>query len=286
MSRILTICSGIPGVGKTHLAVNLALELVRRGRRVGIYHRRDGSSPIDRFIDIQPLEERRDERERMPVMSRGYLGIDILSFRLPPGQWRSQDSAELHQDFRQFDVEEGYDDLLVDTSGMSQHEQLACCLASPVVMLVLTPDPRSQVEAFALMRILQLNGFSGQVRVLVNRVMYVVDAAEIYELFAHSLRHHLDMEAGTLEILVHDECIPKSEQYRQAFSAVFPDAEASSGIVVIVDDMDTLRSNTSRDAIAAFWDHVLDHMQLSPMLPGGVRLERRETDETVITAIS
>jgi Mrp family chromosome partitioning ATPase len=38
MTRIMTITSGIAQVGKTHMAINLALELVRRGRLVGVFH--------------------------------------------------------------------------------------------------------------------------------------------------------------------------------------------------------------------------------------------------------
>lgn len=277
MTRILTICSGCAGTGKTHLGVNLALELVRRGRQVGVYHRQDGASPVDRFIDIRALEDRRQEaaggKDHAPVIVRGYLGIDILSFDLPLAEWRNATPVELQRGIHQFNAEDGYDDLIIDTSGLGPREQLACCLAAPVVMLVLTPDPATHSEAFALLRILQLNGFSGQLRLLVNRVSYAVDATEIYETFANTLRQHLDMEAGALEVLVRDECVPKSEHYRQAFSAVFPDAEASAGIVVIVDDMETLRNAGSEHAIEDYWEAVRACLCGPLYLPGGATLD-------------
>jgi len=35
MTRVITITGGIAGLGKTHIAINLSLELVRRGRLYG-----------------------------------------------------------------------------------------------------------------------------------------------------------------------------------------------------------------------------------------------------------
>lgn len=279
----MTITGGSAGVGKTHLAVNLSLELVRRGRQVGLYHVPDCDSPVDCFIDVQHIIERPQQadadHDRQQVISRGYLGVDILSSEMPLADWSTIDRETLAQYVRAMDVEEGYDDFLIDTSGMGPRELLACCLASPLVMLVVTPDKQSQAEAFALLRILQLNGFEGGLRLLVNRVPYAVDAQDIQKVFNHEVSRHLGIEAGMPWYIVEDTAVPRSERYRQAFSAVFPDSDAAAGIVVIADDFDSIPDPAGPNVLAEWWERFIDRVQSPLHLPGNALLETQTVTE-------
>ena len=58
----MTIVSGIPQTGKSHLAVNLAFEYIRRGRLVGLYHELAAESPIENIVSLKApdLKQRRD----------------------------------------------------------------------------------------------------------------------------------------------------------------------------------------------------------------------------------
>ena len=277
MTRIITVTGSDAGVGKTHLAVNLSLELVRRGRQAALFHMSECDTPIERFIDIQPLVERRkhevDEREQRHIISRGYIGIDILSCEVPLSDWAGAQDETLTQCVQAMEVEDGYDDFLVDTSGMGPRELVGCCLASPLIILVITPDPHSQAEAFALLRVLQLNGFDGHVRLLVNRASCAMDAVEIHQTFNDEVRSHLETDMGTPLVLPEDRCVARSERYRQAFSAVYPDSEAAAAIVVIADDIENLAVEASPQALFDYWDRFIEIVRSPIHLPGKVLLE-------------
>jgi len=277
MTRIITITGGIAGVGKTHLAVNLSLELVRRGRQVALFHIPDGDTPVERFIDIQPLIERRQqtaaEQEQQHVINRGYLGIDILSCLIPLAEWPTAPDELLMPCVQSMDVEEGYDEFIVDTSGMAPRELVGCCLASPVIMLVVTPDPRSQAEAFAMLRVLQMNGFSGDLRLLVNRVSSAMDAHDIHYVFNQETSRHLGMKTRPPWVILEDSSVPRAERYRQAFSAVFPDSEAAAGIVVIADDIDSMPGDAAADPLTAWWARFIDIIRSPIQLPGDALLD-------------
>ena len=78
MTRIMTIASGLAQVGKTHLAINLALELVRRGWLVGVFEEQDSASTIEDFLVLQEPEthlRRADDINVQGVLRRGYQGI-------------------------------------------------------------------------------------------------------------------------------------------------------------------------------------------------------------------
>jgi hypothetical protein len=152
MTRIITITSGLTQIGKTHLAVNLALEMVRRGRRAGLYHELHSATPVDALLALQqaapPRRRATDNVRTDKVVRRGYLGIDILGCELPLQQLAQLPAGQLERCIESMDAEDGYDDFLIDTSGMEPHALLACCTAAALVILVVTADPHSQAEAF------------------------------------------------------------------------------------------------------------------------------------------
>ena len=79
MTRIMTITSGLPGVGKTHLAINIALEQVRRGRQVGVFYARECATPIENLLLVQQpvsMLRRADdstERDCCAAVTRGSI---------------------------------------------------------------------------------------------------------------------------------------------------------------------------------------------------------------------
>ena len=170
MTRIMTVTSGMAQVGKTHVAANIALELVRRGRFAGIFHDAVQGGHVGALLELQALpESQHGDDEEHGVIRQGYQGIDVLGCELPLSAWLHSGDSRRSECLGSIDVEEGYDDFLLDTSGMDEHTQLACCCAAAIVILVVTPQAGSQAEAFALLRVLSLNGFSGKLCLLVNK---------------------------------------------------------------------------------------------------------------------
>lgn len=276
MTRIITITSGLAQVGKTHLAVNLALELVRRGHRAGLYHELRSAAPIEGLLTLQqavpPRRRATDSACTDKVIRRGYLGIDIITCEQPLQLLPQCPAAQLERCIESMDAEGGYDDLLVDTSGMEPHALLASCAAASLVLLVVTPDPRTQAEAFALLRVLQLNGFTGELRLLVNRVPSVVDAGEIRERLGSRVQQHLGIELPLLGALVENRHVDLAQQSRQAFSSLFPDSAAAGCVVVIADALEELALKTT-GTLAEFWSAFLERVRMPVQLAGDTQLE-------------
>lgn len=276
MTRIMTVTSGLARVGKSQLAINLGLELVRRGRWVGLFHDQADAASIDRLLSLpQALyREQHDDEERLSdVLRCGYQGADIISCQLPLSEWAHSDPERVAHCINDLDIDEGYDDLIIDTSGMSGHEQLACCLASGMVVMVVTPEAAAQAEAFALLRILKLNGYNGPLRLLVNRARYAVDAGDIHQLFSQRVKSYLGMDIPLLEVMLEDEHIPMAEHARQAFSTVFPDSEATGCLVVIADEIENLLSAGQPASVRAYWEKVLELLARPLQLPGKAVLD-------------
>lgn len=273
MTRIITITGGMAQVGKTHLAVNLALELVRRGRFAGVLQ--EAAPGAGALLELQALpESQEDHDETRGIRRQGYQGIDVLDCETPLRCWLSHGGEQRLACLGAIDGLDGYDDLLIDTSAMDRRSQLACCQVADMVVLVVTPTAVSQAEAFALLRVLSLNGFAQPVYLLVNRSLYPVDSKDVYDGFLRLVKRHLGLEPGYLGAVAEDRRVSLAGQNRQAFSSLFPDSGATAGIVAAVDILEdaTIR-RPGGQTLSSFSGKLLAVLQRPVCLPGGGQLE-------------
>jgi flagellar biosynthesis protein FlhG len=278
MTRIMTIASGLAQVGKTHLAINLALELVRRGHFAGVFHDPGGNSSVEELLGLPQaatLRRREGDNDESVIMRRGYQGVDVLSCEMSVRLWPDLDAEQRLRCTGDMDVPDGYDDFLIDTSGMDARSQLACCKAAAVVIILVTPEPRSQAESFALLRVLQLNGFSGELFLIVNKVRYPVDSVDIYNSFSRLINTCLGLDIAFLGGVSEDRRVTMAQQNGQAFSSLFPDSEAAGAVIAIVDVLEEIPAQfvAGPQTLPAFLDALLEVMQTPVCLPGGVVLE-------------
>ncbi|MGB5305740.1 MAG: hypothetical protein WBO57_05835 [Gammaproteobacteria bacterium] len=279
----MTITSGVARAGKTHLGINLALELVRCGKRVGLFHDTTPATPISRLLASLPAPtcmHRRltDITTDNEILRTGYQGVDILSCRAPLCHWSGVDRKEVDNLAASLEVQGGYDDILIDTSGMSPHPVLACCLASALVILVVTPEGRSQSEAFALLRLLLLNGFDKGITLVINRAGTSEDIAAIRDGFMAKVKESLGLDLPLLGVLPDDTHLVQAEHAGQAFSSIFPDAVISAALVKLAQALDgvELPQAQAGQSLADFLDALFEKTRIPMRLTGGAELPPRQ----------
>jgi len=278
MTRIMTITSGLAQVGKTHLAVNLALELARRGRRVAVYHELQTARSVDDVLALpHAITSRRratDAQEVNDFIRRPYLGIDILSCRLPLRGWACGEASRLAACLDSLQAQQEFDDQFIDTSGMDPHSLVACCRASASVILVVTPDAHSQAEAFALLKVLVLNGYAGELWLLVNRAPDAETAQDIQRRFNTQVHAHLGGEIPLLGSVPEDAGVGQAQDFLQAYSAIFPDCDAAAAIVGLAVVLPPEpAADSAHGVLRRFWERFIEIMQEPLHLAGNALLQ-------------
>ena len=265
-------------MGKTHLAVNLALELARRGRRSAVYHELETVASVDAVLSLpyalKPLRRATDLQDANDFIRRGYLGIDILSCRQPLRAWATHDEQRLAASLDGLLAKQECDDLLIDTSGMDPRSLVACCRASACVILTVTPDPHSQAEAFALLKVLVLNGYAGEVWLVANRVTDTESAQEIQRRISTQVHAHLGGDIPLLGSIPEDVRVGRAQGCLQAFSAIFPDSDAAAAIVKLADVLPPgPAADNLHGALRHFWERFIEIMQEPVHLAGNALLQ-------------
>jgi flagellar biosynthesis protein FlhG len=184
-TRVVSITSGKGGVGKTTLTVNLALQLGREGKRVLILDGDLGMANVDIMFGIRPKYTIHD-------VLKGDVGIsEVLvevarNVMLIPGGSGIFDLQNLSAFEKQVLLDQvsqvgvGFDYLLVDTAPGIDETVLYLNSAAQEICVVVTPDPASVADSYALIKVLNQRHRENRFSIVCNQVK---DEAEGYRLY-------------------------------------------------------------------------------------------------------
>lgn len=182
---VLSVTSGKGGVGKTNLSVNLALCLGRLGRRCVILDADLGLANVDVVLGLTP------EKNLFHVFHEGVSIRDILhptpyGFSILPaasgvGEMLSLSTGQKLELLEAMDtLEESIDFLIVDTGAGINDNVLYFNLAVQERLLIVTPEPTSLTDVYALIKILKLRHGVDRFRVVVNMAKNDKSARDIF----------------------------------------------------------------------------------------------------------
>jgi len=265
MTRIITVTSGKGGVGKTNICVNLALQLARRGYRTCLFDADLGLANINILLRLYPRYSLEhvilNQRSLEDIIIRDHHGIDIIPGSSGIERMANLESAQVERMAQSFSNLTGYDFFLLDTSAGVSNHVISFCMASPEVILVITPEPTSLTDAYSLLKVLSLNGFSGKVKLVVNQSKSATVAKHAYKKFQDVVKQHLALETSALGIVVQDPHVTEAVKAQQPLVSLFPDSSASRCIdnlamQLIEDQPDDMEAS----GVEVFWKRCIDFL--------------------------
>lgn len=233
MNRTVAITSGKGGVGKTNISVNLGLSLSKKGHRVCLFDADLGLANINILLGINPeltLADVVKGDSTFKDILVDYEGVSILPGSSGVEELADLSSADREKLLRSFTSLEDYDFVLFDTSAGVSRDVVAFCLASSEVLLVLTPEPTSLTDSYALLKILLLNGFNGRARVVLNQCNTIETAQTVYRKFKAATAKHLNVEVSALGVVFEDPKVPGAVKEQRALLSLFPESKAAKCI--------------------------------------------------------
>lgn len=154
-AKIVTISSGKGGVGKTNLAVNLAIALQARGVRTTLVDLDLGLANADLLCGLNPATR----LDRAGADETNLEDLTLLApggFRLIPGSVgliRNAD-ADGQRALGRLSELDGCSDVLILDTGAGMGPMVRAALRSAdLALLVATPEPTSIADAYALLKV-------------------------------------------------------------------------------------------------------------------------------------
>ncbi|AKO52514.1 ATPase [Marinobacter psychrophilus] len=213
--RVIAVTGGKGGVGKTSVAINLALALTREGHRVLLL---DGDLDLANVAIMLGQYPRhtlehvlRRECTLDEIIMEAPLGLHVIPGA--SGVQRCMDlgvagSLDLLKSLAA--LERRYDYVLIDTAAGLQPVVLHMIASAAMACVVVTPDPASLTDAFSLIKVLQRQGYRRTPSVLVNMAHGASQAQSIFQRFAAASQSHLNVQPHYLGAIWRDETLRRS----------------------------------------------------------------------------
>ena len=184
-SLSIAVTSGKGGVGKTNCALFLATVLAAMKKKVLVLDADLGLANIHILLGIAPRQTLADVVEGAcsldAVVTPTPGGFDIIPGASGIEKMANLDSGRLEMLRREFArLESRYDIVLIDTGAGIHHAVTRFASGADLVLIVMTPEPTSLADAYAMVKVLS-KGPGHPVGVVVNMTATDREGAEIFD---------------------------------------------------------------------------------------------------------
>ena len=237
---VFAVTSGKAGVGKTNLVANLALALRHRHKRVLAIDAALGLAGLELFFNIQP-------RRSLDDFFAGRACLDDIivanedGILLLPGAsgvgatTRLSDSQKLALLTDLDALTHELDLVLVDTgSGVSDAVTYFASGAQEIVVVV-TPDPSTLAEGYALIEALAWSRREKRFRILANQVADAAEARRLFDALSAPALRFLNASLDLFGWIPSDSALAGAAARRQSVISAAPDSLAACAIGALAD---------------------------------------------------
>ncbi len=213
--RTIAITGGKGGVGKTTVALNLALVLAQSGHNVLLLDADTDLANVSLLVGLYPERTLADVIAGRCTMDEAILHSHF-GLHIVPGASGVQECMEMSgQDSlimlrALHELEHRYDYVIVDTAAGLQAVGLHMIASAELACLVVSPDPASLTDAFSLMKVLKRRGYRRTPSVIVNMAQGASQARSVYQRLNGACQRHLQWSLHYLGALWRDETLRQS----------------------------------------------------------------------------
>lgn len=124
-------------------------------------------------------------------------------------------------------LEEQFDIMIVDTEAGISENVTYFTVAAQEIIVVVTPEPTSITDVYALIKLLATRYSEHHFKVLVNMAKDSEDALEVFRKLANVAGRFLDISLDYLGCVVKDEKVVEAVKRQRAVCELYPDSEAA-----------------------------------------------------------
>lgn len=238
-SRIIAVTSGKGGVGKTNLTLNLAISLARdHNKRVLVLDADFGTANVDivlgmfpkynishLFFDNRTLEEIILVGPHDVKILPGVSGMANMTSLTEGQKMRFFDELELYQAKYKLDY------ILIDTGAGLGVNVTNFLLASDEIIVVVTPEPTSLSDAYAIIKV--INQFDPEMKtsVVVNMAVSEEGAKRVFNTLESVSDKFLNKALTYLGFMRYDKHLPTAVRQQKPLVLSYPNSDVSLEIL-------------------------------------------------------
>jgi flagellar biosynthesis protein FlhG len=234
-ATVIAITSGKGGVGKSNVAVNLAIRFARSGKDVVLLDadlglaNADVLCNVDLPANLSHVIARKRELRDVLVQAPG-------GFRLIGGASGLSRMADLNDDDRRrlldalAELEHQTDIIIIDTGAGISANVLSFTRAADHVLVVTTPEPTAITDAYAVIKVVSRDPGNRRINLLVNQARSPGEGRIVHDRIARVAKQFLGATVFDAGHVMSDEAVPLAVRRRVPFILSTPQCPAAQCI--------------------------------------------------------
>ena len=261
---VLSVTSGKGGVGKTNISINLACCLAAAGKRVVLLDADLGLANVDVLLGLTPTRNLfhlfHEGAALQDILFETPYGFSILPASSGVSEMLSLSTGQKLELLESVDdLDDNLDYLIVDTGAGIHDNVVYFNLAAQERIVVLTPEPTSLTDAYALIKVLKLRHGVERFKVLVNISPDAASAKDVFSRLAAASDHFLSgVSLDYMGYIPRDNAIRKAVVNQIPYCVAEPGCPGSKAMMQVAKLVQTWEVPENLDGnIKFFWKKLL-----------------------------
>ncbi|MBC8470238.1 MAG: MinD/ParA family protein [Planctomycetes bacterium] len=251
-ASVLAITSGKGGVGKTNITANLGICLAASGKKVLLVDADFSLGNLDIVMNVNNRYNIShliyDGKSVEEIIHTGPEGIDMIC-----GASGLEELADINE-FQRLrllkelsKLQNDNDVILIDTAAGISKSVVGFCLSANNVLVVTTPEATAMTDAYAMIKVLVGNRFTGQISLVVNMAQSIQEGKKTYEKIANVAGRFLNAHVYNAGILLKDERLSCSVRLRKPVVLAHPKSQITSSLATLAAKLSNSESSEFGD---------------------------------------
>lgn len=233
-TRVISITSGKGGVGKTTLAVNLALAAQQAGLATVLFDADLGLANIDVVFGLFPrynlMHVLQGEKTIGEIVCDGPTGLRLVAGGSGWAELANLNKAQLGKFIAGLtELDRSSDLIIIDTGAGLADSVLSFLHASEEIIVVTTPEPTAIRDAYAIIKVVGRQT-TKQIHVVVNRAQHKQQASAIFAKIATTANRFLQLDLNYAGWLPDDSLITKTIVNQKPLLLQYPGSRTAQAI--------------------------------------------------------
>lgn len=268
LARVITVTSGKGGVGKSNMAINLAVQFKKMGQRVIILDADFGLANIEIMFGAVPEHNLYDliyqGKNISEIITWGPMDVGFIS-----GGSGIAGMSNLSIDYLNYiirnltELDNMADIIIVDTGAGISDAVLEFLVASGEILLVTTPEPTSITDSYSLLKALnrhpRYSKEASQIKVIANKVQNGEEGKDLFEKLNSVVTRYLKLPITYLGMVPQDAQLAKAVMQQMPVSIQNPESRSAQAYELLAAKLmnKELNKTLTKRGMAAFFSHII-----------------------------
>jgi flagellar biosynthesis protein FlhG len=232
-TRIIAVSSGKGGVGKTNIAINLALAYAQLGKKVIVMDADLGLANVNVVLGVIPRYNLyhliRKQKSLEEILVETSYGIKIIAGASGFSKIANLTEEERRDFIAELAALSNADVLIIDCAAGVSNNVISFIAAADDAIIVTTPEPTAITDAYGIIKIIatEIENLDLGLKLVVNRVKSVVEGKKVAERVITIAGQFLNLKVDYLGFVFDDPVVHTSVVRQKPFLILEPKSRAS-----------------------------------------------------------